>query len=231
MRHFRRRRVGSCGRVAMYVPAVMGGAGAAAPFYLAGGISPAIVKGVYVPYGAASREAALVNLDNPGTEDLVSRGADPGHAGATGFSFDGLSQYLQVGGILLDGASSVLMRVANLGAGDGHLLGCFDGAGTFDFQEASGAFTLTNGTAISGVTFAGTTGLAIAGTKAYRNGSAVAGTFTPIAAPLISPAFVGCWSNEGAEESFDAFDLLWMTVYSDTLSEAQVAAVYAEAPV
>ena len=228
MRHFRRRRAAVYGHAAVYAPALMGGG---VSWYLAGGISAAIVKGVYLAYGAVDLVAAMVNRDNPGTEDLVSLGADPVLDVEKGLSFDGGSKCLQVGGIMLDGASSVLMRVANLVVGDGHMLGCADGSGVYDFQEASGAFTLTNGTAISGMTFAGTTSLAIAGTKAYRNGSAVAGTFTPLANPLTMPVYLGCWNNDESAESFDAFDLLWMTVYSDTLSEAQVAAVYAEAPV
>ena len=201
-------------------------------FYLAGGISESIVKGVYVPYGAANLAAGLVNRAAPGTDDLVSLSADPSHAALTGFTFNAASeQYLQIGSnIYLDGDYSVLMRVANLASGDGYLMGCNDGVGVYAIQEASGAFTLTNGTDISGVTFASTTGLAIAGTKAYRNGAAVAGTFTPLSAPLLNPAYVG-GLNDGTPDFYDSFDLLWMIVYSGTLTEAQVAAVYAAAPV
>lgn len=66
------------------------------PWYLAGGVALANAVAVYQPIGAASLAASYVNLANPGTYDAAP-GVAPTWAGASGWVFNGTSQYLRVG--------------------------------------------------------------------------------------------------------------------------------------
>src|SRR4030042_266315 len=63
-------------------------------WWLAGGISAANCLAAYQPKGAASYAASKVNLANPGTYDAVDGVAFPTWAAATGWTFNGVAQYL-----------------------------------------------------------------------------------------------------------------------------------------
>jgi hypothetical protein len=56
---------------------------AGAPWWLAGGVNPAAVLGAYQPKGAENGIAALINVANPGTNDLVGNGG-PGPTWSAG---------------------------------------------------------------------------------------------------------------------------------------------------
>lgn len=62
-------------------------------WYLAGGLASAKVDGAYQAIGAASQAAALVNLNNPGVNDLTEPVA-PSWSAGVGWTFNGTSQYL-----------------------------------------------------------------------------------------------------------------------------------------
>jgi hypothetical protein len=70
----------------------------------------------------------------------------------------------------------------------------------------------------------------MAGFDNYRNGSYIS-TSTGFSGSLAVVPYIGCYNSIGTPSNFLKFDLLWMTIYSGTLSAAQVAAVLAAAPI
>lgn len=68
----------------------------ATPWFLSGGINPADCVAAYQAIGAESYAASKVNLANPGTYDLTD-GVAPSWNAETGWTFDGLNQYLFAG--------------------------------------------------------------------------------------------------------------------------------------
>ena len=70
--------------------------GGAVPWWLSGGISAANCVAAYQPKGAASLAASYVNLANPGTYNAAP-GVAPTFDAATGWTFNGFSQYLTTG--------------------------------------------------------------------------------------------------------------------------------------
>jgi len=71
-------------------------AAAASGWWLSGGVSAANAVAVYQPIGAASLAASYVNLANPGTYNAAP-GVAPTWASATGWTFNGTTQYLDIG--------------------------------------------------------------------------------------------------------------------------------------
>jgi hypothetical protein len=71
-------------------------AAAAVPWWLAGGVAAANAIAVYQPKGAADLAASYVNLANPGTYDAAP-GTAPTFDAATGWTFNGSTQYLTTG--------------------------------------------------------------------------------------------------------------------------------------
>ncbi len=67
------------------------GGGAAAPWWMAAGVAPIVA---YQAKGAASYAASKVNLAQPGTYN-ATEGVAPSWAAETGWTFDGISQYLR----------------------------------------------------------------------------------------------------------------------------------------
>lgn len=89
----------------------LSGGGGDTPWWLAGDIDPAVVVAAYQPKGAASLAASYVNLANPGTNDAAPVVA-PTFAAATGWTFNGSTQYLTTG-IVPDGNTSMLVRFSD----------------------------------------------------------------------------------------------------------------------
>lgn len=70
--------------------------GGASSWWLSGGVSAANCVAAYAPKGAASLAASYTNLANPGTYDAAP-GVAPSWSAATGWTFDGSTQYLKTG--------------------------------------------------------------------------------------------------------------------------------------
>jgi len=86
------------------------------PWWLSGGISATNCIAAYQPKGAASYAASKINLANPGTYDATDGTAYPTWAALTGWSFNGLTQYLLTGITPANGWSAIV-RVANVANG------------------------------------------------------------------------------------------------------------------
>lgn len=93
------------------------------PWYLNGGISKANCVAVYQPKGAASYAASKVNLVTPGTYDLSDGAAFPTWAFATGWTFNGATQYLTVASALVSAVPlSLVCRFNAVGVALGYAL-------------------------------------------------------------------------------------------------------------
>ncbi len=92
---------------------VIAPASAAIPWWLAGGISAASCVAAYQAIGAASLADSYVNLANPGTYDAAP-GVAPSWAAASGWSFNGSSTYLALGGLTVGDGWSMFCRFSDV---------------------------------------------------------------------------------------------------------------------
>lgn len=174
----------------------------------------------YQPIGAASLAASYSNLANPGTYD-ASPVVAPTFATATGWAFDGSTQYLTTGITPVNNLTwSMIVRTADEEA-NGNAVIC-GGASAQTFC-LGGRFTATQAVYISGGFLAPTpimsTGvLALAGNKAYRNGVAESGTLGS-SAGAFGAVLIG---RLGASNKFKGKVLAW-AIYSSTLTAGEVA--------
>lgn len=201
-----------------------GRGGAAAQWWLSGGVSAANAIAVYQPKGAASLAASYTNLANPGTY-TAAPGVAPTFDAATGWTFNGSSQYLTTG-VNPSGSWSMLLRMANAPAATRYIAGVSATNQAFFFLNVATAVLFYNNTAATGgINKTGAPGadvLAIAGVNAYRNGSVVSGTM-----PGTAQATAAVEIGRVAGTNFYSGDILAFALYDTTLSAAQVAAISA----
>lgn len=199
-------------------------------WWLAGGISGANCVATYQPKGAASLAASYSNLNNPGTNDAAP-GVAPTFASATGWTFNGTSQYLTTGVVAASTAWSMFFLFSGGSvAAVGRVLG---GARTL---APSTFFNLTpnggdsfhyyatgdNAFGVAGALASGVMGLA--GKTGYLNGSSEGVVSTAGATPAI-PLFVGARNTDSVASVFFAGNILAVAIYNVTLSAGQVAAL------
>lgn len=192
----------------------------------AGGATGCIAA--YQPKGAASLAASYVNLANPGTFNAAP-GTAPTFNTATGWTFNGTSQYLTTGIIPSDyAAKSLLIQFANATAsGDRIPFGAFNVAGGkafyVDLYYVGNAIYYDGTHFLSGTITAGNLG--VAGTAAYKNGVNQSITLSNLN-PTVA-AYIGALNNDGALYGYFAGDVIALAVYSANLTDAQMAAVAA----
>jgi hypothetical protein len=147
----------------------------AGPWWLSGGLAPADCLVAYQSKNAASLAASYVNLANPGTYDASVVNAPTWSAGI-GWTFNGSSNQLncaytpvsQKSWIVKITASSATNRFPFLSGTGSNSVGTLP-----NWTASGGSIAYYNGQS-AGKTPAVTSGshvLAVAGTKAYRNGS------------------------------------------------------------
>lgn len=197
-------------------------AAAATPWWLSGGIAAANAVAVYQPKGAASLAASYVNLANPGTYNAAP-GVAPTWASATGWGFDGATQYLTTG-VIPSGTWSMLLRLSGATAATKYIAGASTTNQAFFLLHTAASMLFYNNTAASGgITSAGAPGtdvFAIAGINAYRNGAVVSGTM-PGTAQAVSQITIGVV----ATTNYFPGNIQAFAIYNTTLSAAQVLAV------
>lgn len=141
------------------------------PWWLAGGAPTPVA--VYQPKGAASLAASYVNLANPGTYDAAP-GVAPTFDAATGWTFNGSTQYLTTG-IVPSATWSLVIRVSGLSSVSGIVCGSRNGIGIKEFGLWPNTGTnriYSNG---SRITLAGGNAacvMAVADRSTYLDGSA-----------------------------------------------------------
>ncbi len=143
------------------------------PWYQAGGAP--LPLAAYQPKGSASLAASYVNLANPGTYDAAP-GVAPTFDAATGWTFNGSTQYLTTA-ITIGSHWSVVCRYSNVVAGTIALFGCDDasGAGLKYYPNLSSNHYFFNGATVKTVAGGTTSGVAaIADTIGYLDGASQA---------------------------------------------------------
>lgn len=178
----------------------------------------------YQPIGAASLAASYTNLANPGTNNAAP-GTAPTWASATGWMFNGSTQYLI--SVTVGAAYTSIIRFAAAtankvlygvsGSTTRHYFQTSNGQGTYLYGTSSAP--LGANTFLSGV-------VALAANTGYQNGSAVgtvAGTFTGTSIPI----YIGALNNGNSPTAHNACTVQAVAIYSDTLSGTEVAAVSA----
>lgn len=208
-------------------PSPVASSGAAAvPWYLAGGVAAANCKAAYQAIGAASLSASYTNLANPGTNDAAP-GLAPTWASATGWTFNGTSQYLTTGVTPVnDQTWSLMVRYTMPGTSTGFLLGAFSGSAYYALQPnypdnnlyyENGSYLGVSPRLASGV-------VGFAGNKGYRNGSADSGTI-PTATGTLPAVFIGCLNSGGSPAYYHAASIQAVAIYNTALTSAQVSAI------
>ena len=176
----------------------------------------------YQPIGAASLAASYTNLANPGTHDAAP-GTAPTHASATGWTFNGSTQYLTTGVVPGGGTWTAIARFSDVGVA-GMVLGGQGGSGQFylwirtnfnQVEYGNSGFLRKNPAASSGV-------FGFAGKTAYRNGApdGVINTNNGTQIAILLGAY-----NTGSEIPGLLLNgkIQAVAIYSDTLSGAEVA--------
>ena len=184
----------------------------------------------YQPIGAASLAASYINLANPGTYDAAP-GVAPTWASLTGWAFVA-SQYLKTGVVPASGYSILVRFMDSTASGDNYLAGCTNSSGN-EFWVTHRFIGLgcnyANGTRLGAVLPNETSGvLAFAGSIAYRNGVAEAGsmlgTYT-----ITRDIYIG-GLNTGPGGFYGKYlntKICAIAIYSDTLTAGEVATVSA----
>lgn len=200
-------------------------------WYLAGGAPTPVAA--YQAKGAASLAASYVNLANPGTNNAAP-GVAPTWSAATGWTFNGTTQYLTTG-VVPNATTTIVVRFANV-SNTGFLVNAENASSGMGVAPRRGSGTIVRyfwGTVgapsvrdTSPVLAAGV--LALAGPNCYRDGAAdgaITNTWTTIARDF----YIGARNNSGTADAFAAGDILAVAIYSAILTAGQVAAVRAAA--
>lgn len=196
--------------------------GAAVPWYLAGGAPMPIAA--YQPKGAATLADSYINLANPGTYNAAP-GVAPTFATATGWTFNGTTQYLTTG-VVPTASTTVLVRFSGATADGVYTM---IGSRTVNFgmrNRVSGArqyFLVSTATGTGAGVDAGV--MAIAGNQGYYNGAADGSAMT--AGTYSFSLFIAALNNLGGPAQWWGGNIQAVAIYAATLSATQVAAVSA----
>jgi len=191
---------------------------------LDGAISSCVVA--YQPKGAASYAASKTNLANSGTYDAVDGAAYPAWDASTGWKFNGSTQYLKCGFTPVMQTGSAIIRFNDMQASNGALLGCyFSGNNHFLIQPYhsapgcrywSGANPLVTSVISSGV-------LAMAGDKAYKNGTAETGTLPTGSSTATPEMYIGGYNSNKTLTGASNVYITAFAYYSTTLTAQNIA--------
>lgn len=195
-------------------------------WWLAGGIDPAKIVAAYAPKGAASLVASYVNLANPGTYNAAP-GVAPTFDTATGWTFDGTTQYLSTGFTPSTNPAnrSAIIRFSDV-TNDGALFGFVTGNNDIEIFPNRSNVLYDNGTRLTIASVLTEGVLAVAGDKAYRNGVAEAGTMGP-GADAMGAIYVGARNFAAAINLPIAGNIQAFALYNATLTADEIAAVTA----
>jgi hypothetical protein len=204
---------------------------AAGGWWLSGGISAANCIAAYAPKGAATYAASKINLANPGTYNAVDGAAYPTWNVATGWTFNGSTQYLTTGIIPTD-AYTVIFRYANLVyASNNCIFGCYDSVTdamlhtqTMEADKVKNRHGDVSSIYIDSAATTPNT-YAIAGKSIYRAGGFIDVCVAGAAGGAYRPLYIGALNLDGSVSQYTAVDLLSMSFYDTTLGAPVVLAV------
>lgn len=190
-------------------------------WWLTGGISAANCIIAYQPKGAASLDASYSNLAKPGTYD-AALGVAPTWSATDGWIFDGISQTLNIAYTSKNNHSFIIRFseadnssnsiLCAKGSGDMHIKPRYSTSIYVQYQYSSNPMRtepgITNGI------------LAIAGTKAYRNGVDEGVTLDNVGSTGQH------WiASLAGTSSYKAVKIQALAIYDTVLSAAQISAL------
>lgn len=185
----------------------------------------------YQPIGAADLATSYVNLANPGTYDAAP-GTAPTFAAATGWTFDGATQYLSTGIVVGTSRSySMLIRYSDgLLTAPGWLAGAVYGKPPYQgfglvldggndlLKYVQGGIAPGSSESASGV-------MGVVGAKGYFNGVDENITIPDVVDNLGFNIYIGARSLSGVPNTYYSGKIQAVAIYSTTLSPADVAAL------
>jgi hypothetical protein len=177
----------------------------------------------YQPKGAADLAASYVNVANPGTYNAAP-GVAPTFDTATGWTFNGSTQYLDTGIVPVNNqAWSGFVRFSDRGGITVMPFGRVEACRfAIQLSSISNGVVYQNGSYSSSVSPAPTSGiLGMAGVKGYRNG-VDEGITIPAAGGSFSGSILIGQSGYGGYEDWMAGKIQTLAIYDVTLTGAQV---------
>jgi hypothetical protein len=203
----------------------------ATPWYLAGEVSAANCIAAYQPKGAASLAASYVNLANPGTYNAAP-GVAPAFDTAAGWTFDGATKYLTTGVTPANRQTwSFIVRFTgqtNAGAFFGQHVTNGPSHRILGNADTDISYRNTSSTSVTVAPGLSAAVLAMAGSRAYRNGDDE-GQALPEYAGATAPLamFIGGRNLDGALASACNATIIALAFYDAVLTAPQVAAITA----
>jgi hypothetical protein len=201
-------------------------------WWLAGGVAPTCIVAAYQPLGAVDLAASYINLANPGTYDAAP-GVAPTHNPATGWTFDGMTTYLETGIVPAgDQSWSVIVRFSDI-TGDGFFIGGYNNNNSDEFSIWINAPVIAamNGNCGPGANMPQPTSgvYCMSSILLYRDGVVEPNTIgIGNALAPIPPLFIGAenWLNGSyGPQLFLPGKIQALAIYSCTLTAPQVLAI------
>lgn len=204
-------------------------AAAAGNWWEAGGATGCVAA--YQPKGAASLAASYVNLANPGTYDAAP-GTAPTFDSATGWTFDGATQYLTTGYGPSSGAtwaavvrfsnvtnSSVRVPLGATSSGSYYAVIPRNFGATVQYGSGSGVANGATARSLVGV-------MAVSGANGYFNGVLDTASIS-LGASSLGALFIGAANNGGSPANIYGGNIEAIAIYNTAITGPQVAAVSA----
>lgn len=207
-----------------------------AEWWLAGGVSPSDCVAAYQPIGASDLATSYINLANPGTYNSAL-GIAPAFDAATGWTFNGSTQYLTTGVTSYGRTWSLFVRFSDATADDGTNRRILFGASPSDgnrfglqpWRVSGGIGTIgyLNGLYVFTAPHLATGVIGFSASTAYRNAVAD-GTIPDDTSITTPPLFIGAAAGDlGTPQNFCPAKIQAIAIYSVTLTPAQVSAISA----
>lgn len=183
---------------------------------------------VYQPIGAASLEASYVNLVNPGTFDAAP-GVAPTHLPATGWGFNGTTQYLLTGIVPTNNQQwAMVIRFSESQGVNSYLAGvrmptpdqAFAISPRLDAGGANRIYALNGGSVFSSPSLLGGV-LAVAADRIYRNGTDEGVSISaPTADPITAQIHIGARNNNGVNVFYFRGNIQAVAIYPTSTDHA-----------
>jgi len=196
-------------------------------WWLSDGILSANCAAAYRSKGAASLAASYINLAHPGVHNITTP-APATWASGTGWTFNGLTQYLITGVGPSSNAWSILVCFSGGSQSTGSLFGSIQSTPTriwnlFSNYTNNKVVYQNDGT--RGVTPGLNSGvIGWAGTTAYRDGMAD-GTISTINGVSTIGAYLGANNQDGSPNGWWAGIIESVAIYNITITDSQAIAV------
>lgn len=203
---------------------VVAAGGGDTPWWLTVGVTPIAA---YAAKGAADLASSYINLANPGTFNAAP-GVAPTWDVATGWTFNGTTQYLTTGVVPVNNQTwSVFVRYSAVTVINNRVLVGVSSGGTGIlrfFMRATPRVDYSNGGVLTvNGSIPAAAVLAIAGNVAYRDGVAEAGNILTATGTFTQGFFIGAHNIAGVASLFFAGNIVAVWIADSTLDAAQVA--------